>query len=103
MATRTRRKTVVFCRAFLLKGIDRVLPPGNYEVVTDEEMIEGLSFPVYHRVSTAIMVPAQDRASSVEMLTIDPRDLEAAQIRDVTTDQPSAPKANPTAPRSPGP
>ena len=83
MATRTQRKTVVFSRPFLLKGIDRVLPPGNYEVVTDEELIEGLSFPVYHRVSTAMIVPAQShQASSVEMLIINPRDLEAAQALD---------------------
>src|SRR5260370_14088818 len=63
---------------FRLKGVDRVLPPGDYEVVTDEELIEGLSFPVYHRVSTAIIVPAQShQASSVEMVVIDPRDLRA--------------------------
>ena len=81
MATRTRRKTVVFSRPFLLKGIDRVLPPGNYEVVTDEELIEGLSFPVYRRVSTMIFVPGL-HASTVEMVPIDPRDLQAAQERD---------------------
>jgi len=96
MAMRTRRKTVTFSRPFLLKGIDRVLPPGDYEVVTDEELIEGLSFPVYHRVSTALMAPVQNQASSVEMLTIDPHDLEAAQARDA--DQPSAPNASPAAP-----
>jgi hypothetical protein len=90
MTTRTRRKTIVFGRPFLLKGIDRVLPPGNYEVVTDEELIEGLSFPVYHRVSTAMIVPAQShQASSVEMLTINPRDLEAAREEDAVL--PSAP------------
>ena len=91
MATRTRRKTVVFSRPFLVKGIDRILPPGSYEVVTDEELIEGLSFPVYHRVSTAMIVPAQShQASSVEMLIINPRDLEAAQEEDAGL--PSAPK-----------
>jgi hypothetical protein len=78
MATRTQRKTVAFGHPFRLKGVDRVLPPGDYEVVTDEELIEGLSFPVYHRVSTAIIVPAQShQASSVEMVVIDPRDLRA--------------------------
>jgi hypothetical protein len=87
MATRTRRETVAFGRPFLVKGIDRVLPPGNYVVLTDEELVEGLSFPVYRRVSTTMMVPAQNRPSSVEMLTIDPRDLEAAQERDASTDQ----------------
>jgi hypothetical protein len=98
MATRTQRKTVAFGRPFLVKGIDRVLPPGNYVVVTDEELVEGLSFPVYRRVSTAMMVPAQNRPSSVEMLTIDPRDLEAAQERDAATDQSSMPGTKPAAP-----
>jgi hypothetical protein len=86
MATRTQRKTVTFSRRFQLKGIERLLPPGHYVVVTDEDLVEGLSFPVYRRVSTAMMVPAQNRPSSVEMLTIDPRDLDAAQERDAATD-----------------
>ncbi len=86
MNTRTLRKNVVFSRPFLLKGVDRVLPPGDYQIVTDEELIEGLSFPVYRRVSTMIFVPAQSHhTSSVEMVTIDPRDLEAAQERDRPT------------------
>ena len=50
-------------------------------MVTDEELIEGLSFPAYHRVSTVIFVPGLSR-SSVEMVTIDPLDLQAAQERD---------------------
>jgi hypothetical protein len=98
MAMRTQRKTVVFSRPFLLKGIDRLLPPGSYEVLTDEELIEGLSFPVYHRVSTAMMVPAQNRSSSIEMLMISPHDLEAAQERDVAVDQPPAPKTGAVTP-----
>jgi hypothetical protein len=80
---RTHRETVVFNHAFELRGVGRTLPPGTYPVVTDEELIEGLSFPVYRRVSTMILVPAQShQASSVEMLTVDPIDLQAAQDRD---------------------
>jgi hypothetical protein len=86
MSTRTQRKTVTFSRPFQLKGIERLLPPGNYVVVTDEDLVEGLSFPIYRRVSTAMMVPAQNRPSSVEMLTIDPIDLDAAQERDLAKD-----------------
>jgi hypothetical protein len=83
MIVRTLNKTVVFTRPFLLKGVDRLLPAGDYRVVTDEELIEGLSFPVYRRISTLIFVPAQSQpASSVEMVTIDPIDLQAAQDRD---------------------
>jgi hypothetical protein len=62
MTTRTSSKTVTFTRPFLLKGIDRILAAGDYRVMTDEEMIEQLSFPVYHRVSTMIMVPADPRS-----------------------------------------
>ena len=54
MSTRTTGKTVTFAYPFLLRGVDRTLPAGDYRVVTDEELIEGLSFPVYRRVSTMI-------------------------------------------------
>jgi hypothetical protein len=81
MTTRTTSKTVTFAHPFLLKGVDRKLPAGDYRVVTDAELIEGLSFPVYRRVSTMIFVPGHS-TSSVEMVTIDPQELEAAQERD---------------------
>jgi len=96
VATRTQRKTVVFSHPFRLKGVDRVLPPGDYEVITDEELTEGLSFPVYRRVSTAIIVPAQShQASSVEMVVIDPRDLQTAKDRDTAAKQLPAAEAKP--------
>lgn len=63
MTTRTRRETVTFAHSARIKGIDRVLPPGAYEVVTDDEMIEGLSFPSFRRVSTMIMVPSASPSS----------------------------------------
>ena len=101
MTTRTRSNIVAFRHPFLLTGVDRVLPPGGYRVVTDEELIDGLSFSAYRRVSTMIFVPAQSHlASSIEMVTIDPSDLHAAQKRDAATPQPpsrnaaSTPDAN---------
>ena len=45
MTMRSRREKVHFRHPFQIKGIDRLLPPGDYEVITDEEMIEGISFP----------------------------------------------------------
>jgi hypothetical protein len=48
--------------------------------LTDEELIEELSFPVYRRVSTMIFVPTSS-ASTVEMVTIDPQDLQAADLK----------------------
>jgi len=50
-------------------------------VVTDEELIEGLSFPVYRRVATMMFVPAES-CPSVEMVTVDPVELQAARDRD---------------------
>jgi hypothetical protein len=83
MTIRTSSKTVSFARPFLLKGVDRVLAAGQYKVITDEELIEGLSFPVYRRVATMIFVPADSQnSSSVEMVAIDPRNLKDAQDRD---------------------
>ena len=81
MTTRTTNQTVTFHRPFFLKGVDRLLPPSDYRVTTDEELIDGLSFPAYLRVSTAIFVPAEF-GSAVEMVTIDPSDLQAAQDQD---------------------
>jgi hypothetical protein len=81
--TRTKRITLKFLHPFSLKGIGRQLPPGNYEIVSDEELIEELSFPVYRRVATLIFVPGEAyRKSSVEMVNVDPVELEIAHQRD---------------------
>ena len=75
---------MTFAHPFLLKGVDRILAARDYRIVTDEELIEELSFPVYRRVATMIFVPAESgSASTVEMVTIDPQDLQAAQELDL--------------------
>jgi hypothetical protein len=81
MAVSTTGKTVTFHRPFCLKGVDRLLPPANYRVMTDEELIEVLSFSAYRRISTAIFVPVRSGAA-VEMVIIDPLDLQLAQELD---------------------
>jgi hypothetical protein len=82
MTTRSRRETITFKHPFRIKGIDRLLPPGAYEVITDEEMIEGLSF---RRVATMIMVPAAPpRTSTMERISINPVDLADAQRIDAS-------------------
>jgi len=83
MTTRTNSRTVTFAHPFMLKGVDRMLPAGDYKVATDEELIQELSFPAYRRVATVIFVPAQSHnPSSIEMVSIDPHDLQEAQDRD---------------------
>ena len=91
MMTRTQRTTSAFARPFRLRGVDRMLPAGSYEIVTEEELIEGLSFPVYRRVSTVIFVPGQS-ASSIEMVTIDPLDLASAQGEDANPQDKEQPR-----------
>jgi hypothetical protein len=70
MTTRSRRETFHFKHPFRIRGIDRLLSAGAYEVVTDEEMIEGLSFPCVRRVATMIMVPGVAPRHSVEMIFV---------------------------------
>ncbi|HEX7883676.1 MAG TPA: hypothetical protein VF534_04225 [Paraburkholderia sp.] len=83
MTMRTRRETVTFKHPARIKGIERLLPAGAYEVVTDEEMIEGLSFPSFRRVATLIMVPGvPPHHHSMEMLAISSIDLADAQHHD---------------------
>ncbi len=85
MTTRSRREIITFRHAFRIKGIDRVLPPGAYEVITDEEMIEGLSFASFRRVATMIMVPAAAPGSAaMEMFSIGSIDLSDAQRIDAS-------------------
>ena len=41
MTMRTTERIVTFHRPFCLNGVDRVLPPADYRVVTDEETHRG--------------------------------------------------------------
>ena len=85
MTTRSRREIITFRHPFRINGIDRLLPPGAYEVITDEEMIEGLSFASFRRVATMIMVPAAaPRSSTMEMISIGSVDLSDAQRIDAS-------------------
>jgi hypothetical protein len=83
MTMRSRRETVTFQHPFRIGGIDRVLPAGGYEVITDEEMIEGLSFASFRRVATMIMVPAP-RGSAMEMISVSSIALSDAQRIDAS-------------------
>ena len=86
MTIRSRREVVTFKHPFRIRGIDRLLSKGAYEVVTDEETIEGLSFAVYRRVATMIIVPAEgSRGAAVEMVSIGSVDLADAQRIDASS------------------
>jgi hypothetical protein len=85
MTIRSRREVVTFNHPFRIRGIDRQLPAGAYEVVTDEEMIESLSFAAFRRVATMIKVPAEGlRGLATEVISIGPADLSDAQRIDAS-------------------
>jgi hypothetical protein len=82
MITRSRTEVLVFQKPFRIKGVDRALPAGKYNLVTEEELLEGLSFPAYRRVRTTMLIPLERSASSFEMITVDPEDVSAAKKQD---------------------
>jgi hypothetical protein len=81
LTIRTTSKTVTFIAPFFLSGLDEVVPAGRYTVETDEELLEGVSFPAYRRISTLIHLHVD--GGVVETVVIDPKELDAALARDV--------------------
>ena len=83
MTLRTHRETLVFTQPFTLSGVEDVQAPGAYMVQTDEELLEGLSFLAYRRIATVIFVPLRHGGpSSLQAITVDPRELADALARD---------------------
>lgn len=83
MAERTTRTVVSFARPFVIDGFDQELPAGDYTVETEEELVSGLSFPVYRRVSTTLYVDRiPGRPGVKEGWRIEPEGLDAARHRD---------------------
>lgn len=56
MLSRTTTRTVTFLMPFSIAAAERRLPAGAYLVETDEELIQGLSFPAYRRVATFLRI-----------------------------------------------
>jgi len=92
---RTRREDIVFKRPFALKGWAEPQPAGTYAVDTEEELIEGLSFPAYRGVSTMITRQATPAGALIEAIPVDPRELAKAHAADGAVGE--------SAPRGPGP
>lgn len=83
MLERTTRKAVTFLRPFSLGGIEEKLEAGTYDIDICEELIEGLSFIAYRRVSTMITLKANGYGDGArQLVAIDPADLEVAQKND---------------------
>lgn len=85
MTMRTTSRSVTFSRPFMLSGIGSIQPAGTYTVETDEELVQEISFPVYRRTMTFILLPPpHGRAVLGQIATIDPLELEVALEHDAT-------------------
>lgn len=83
MSVRSTENTVTFANPFHVKGLDEPQPAGTYLVVTEEELLESVSFPVWHRVATHLHLPAVNAPAMMrQAVAIDPADLAAALAAD---------------------
>lgn len=80
---RSTIETVIFTRAFTLAGFEDLLPAGAYEVLCEDERLEGLTFDAYRRVATFLRVPGHGAdAGRTELRPTTESDIEAALRRD---------------------
>ncbi len=56
MLTRSTTSKVTFWNAFMFGDDQQELPPGTYEIVVEEELLQGLSFEAYRRTATYLLV-----------------------------------------------
>ncbi|MGX1096892.1 hypothetical protein [Amorphus sp. MBR-141] len=77
---RVTREHLTFAAPFRVEGPLGECPAGTFEVETVEELIDGLSFPVYRIVSTSVVLPVPRAASSArQMVRLDPALVRAAR------------------------
>ena len=77
MLTRSTKSMVTFANAFTVGGCQGKLPPGTYEIVVEEELLQRLSFEAYRRTATYFMVKG-NKAGQTTMHMTTQEDLEHA-------------------------
>lgn len=83
MSARTTHSIAHFASSFTLGGLTEPLPPGDYDIDHDEELIDGISRVAWRRVATFIHLPARGvRALQAQLVAIDHAELEAALQQD---------------------
>lgn len=86
MNMRSTRSTVTFSNPFTLPGYPGDLPAGEYEVLFEEELLQGLSFEAYRRTATYLTVRGRGKHAGVtELRAISDSDLKEALSRDSIT------------------
>lgn len=86
MTMRSTRSTVTFLNPFTLPGCPNDLPAGDYEVLVEEKLLQGLSFEAYRRTATYLTVRDRgNHAGRTELRAISENDLKEALSRDAAT------------------
>ncbi|WP_419797516.1 MAG: hypothetical protein ACNI26_14590 [Terasakiella sp.] len=87
MTIRTHTETITFRHPFKLDKTIDTQPAGSYQIDTDEELIEGLSFVAYKRIQTIIHLHSKSKNSSLmRALSIKASLLQKALERDRAAD-----------------
>ena len=79
MTIRTTRATISFKAPFRLACFDGDQPAGDYQLETDEELIEGVSRLAYRRVGAFLHIP---RGGGTTVYSVDPQELETVLAKD---------------------
>ena len=86
MNMRSTRSTVTFSNSFTLSAHTGALPAGDYEVLVEEELLQGLSFEAYRRTATYLTVRGSgSHAGRSELRAISENDLKEALSRDAAS------------------
>ncbi|MCR9152341.1 MAG: hypothetical protein NXH83_19445 [Rhodobacteraceae bacterium] len=88
MNMRSSRSILTFRAAFALPGYTRELPAGDYEVVVEEELFQGLSFEAWRRTATFLTVSGRGgHPGRIELQAISDSDLNEALSRDAASNR----------------
>lgn len=84
MKIRRTKKTIEFGHPFKLHGYRETLPSGRYEIETEEEWLEGMSFLAFQRKRVILHLKHDPQCPGIsETITLtDPGELDAAIARD---------------------
>jgi hypothetical protein len=83
LTIRTTRTTVSFGSPFILQSLEGIQPAGEYVVLLDDELIEGLSWTAYRRVATLFQTPAISASQrQIQSFSISQTELDAALMKD---------------------
>ncbi|WP_251134530.1 MULTISPECIES: hypothetical protein [Roseobacteraceae] len=88
MNMRSTRSMVTFSNPFTLQGYPGDLPAGDYEVLVEEELLQGLSFEAYRRTATYMTVRGKGaHAGRSELRLTTESDIKEALRRDADTSE----------------